>query len=244
MPDFAFSTDRFSHAAIAGAGSAGRTWHAAAQLLSMRILPVPDEPTVPEMAAALAAEVSDIPEPRLLTGYALGAMVALEVERLVPVQGLVLISAGFGINVGESLLDWVAANPPDLFDKMASVSLADPENAEQLALVVGDFEARGQPVVLRHLRALGSYRPRPPKNPPPTLVIWGERDRSVPLADHVRLALEYRGALAPIAGAAHKPYLERPAETVNWIRRAASWAGQAPVDRTATGRRPAGTPPR
>jgi pimeloyl-ACP methyl ester carboxylesterase len=243
MPDFASSPDKAaSHAVICGAGSAGLTWQRASELLPMRVLPVPDEPTVHAMAAALVAEVSELPGPRLLTGYALGAMVALEVQKLVPVGGLVLISAGFGIKVGRSLLDWVAANPPDLFEKMAKASLADPDNREEAALAVRDFEARGQPVVLRHLQALGAYRPQPPSTKPPTLVIWGEKDRSVPLADHIELALTYGGALAPIAGVAHKPYLERPEETVSWMRWAASLAAAAAGDRRATGHHPAGTP--
>lgn len=245
MPDFASSPENnVSHAVIPGAGSAGLTWEPASRLLPVRVLPVPDEPTVPEMAAALAAQAAELPEPRVLTGASLGAMVALELAKLVPVQGLILIATGFGITVGSSLLEWVAAAPADLFEKMAKVSLADPENREQVALTVRDFEARGQAVLLRHLRALGAYRPEPPANAPPTLVIWGEKDRSVPLADHVELALKYRGALAPIAGAAHKPFFERPEETVSWMRRAASWAVAAAGDRTATGPRPGGTPPR
>jgi pimeloyl-ACP methyl ester carboxylesterase len=243
MPDFAFSLDSgVSHAVIPGAGSAGLTWEPASRLLPMRILPPPDAPGVPAMAAALAAQVTALPEPRVLTGASLGAMVALEVEKLVPVQGLILIAAGFGVTVGESLLEWVAANPPDLFEKMARVSLADRENRDQVALAVRDFETRGQPVVLRHLQALGAYRPEPPADPPPALVIWGEKDRSVPLADHVELALRYRGVLAPVAGAAHKPFFERPEETVRWMRWAASWAVAAGA-RRATGHRPAGTPP-
>jgi pimeloyl-ACP methyl ester carboxylesterase len=243
MPDSASSPDSaVSHAVIPGAGSAGLTWEPASRLLSMRILPVPDEPSVPAMAAALAAQVAELRQPRVLTGASLGGMVALEVEKLVPIEGLVLIATGFGITVGESLLEWVAANPPDLFEKMARVSLADRENRDQVAVAARDFAARGQPVVLRHLRALGAYRPEPPADPPPTLVIWGREDRSVPLADHVELALRYRGVLAPVAGAAHKPFFERPEETVSWMRWAAWWAAAA-GDRRAPGLRPGGTPP-
>jgi pimeloyl-ACP methyl ester carboxylesterase len=213
-----------AHVVIAGAGSAGLTWEPASRLLPMTVLPAPDAPSVPQMAAALAPQVAALPEPRVLTGYALGAMVAVEVEKLVRVQALVLMSAGFGINVGQGLIDWIARAPPDLFERTARVSLAEGAAPELMALAVRDFEARGQAVLLTHLRALGAYRPSPPQDPPPTVVIWGEEDRSVPLADHLELALQYRGALAPVAGSAHKPYLERPAETVGWMRRAAAWA--------------------
>jgi pimeloyl-ACP methyl ester carboxylesterase len=90
-----------------------------------------------------------------------------------------------------------------------------------VAFVTRDLESRGQPVLRTHLTALGVYRPQELDAPPPTLVIWGEKDHSVPLADHVELALRCRGALAPIAGAGHMPWLERPAEVVQWIRTAA-----------------------
>jgi pimeloyl-ACP methyl ester carboxylesterase len=213
-----------SLAVIAGAGSAGLTWEPAARLLPMTVLPVPDAPSVAEMAAALAPQVAALPEPRVLTGYALGAMVAVEVEKLVAVQALVLVSAGFGIKVGESVLEWVTTAPSNLFERTAQVSLAKGSPDELTALAVRDFEARGQPVLLHHLTALAAYRPSPPEDPPPTLVIWGDKDRSVPFADHLELAVQYRAVLAPVSGAAHKPYLEQPAATIAWIRRAAGWA--------------------
>jgi len=203
---------------IPGAGSAGQTWARAAELLGARVLPVPDLPDVNAMAGALRAEVLALPEPRVLRGASLGAMVALEVARTTPVQGLVLLAAGWGLVVADSLLEWVAGNPPDLFPKMARISIAARDDTEAAAAVTNDFEARGHPVVHRHLSALSAYRPEPLPNPPPTLVIWGEHDRSVPLADHARLALEMRGLLAPIAGAAHKPFFERPEETAARIR--------------------------
>src|SRR6266566_4730973 len=163
MPDFASSPDSaVSHAVIPGAGSAGLTWEPASRLLSMRILPVPDEPSVPAMAAALAAQVAELPEPRVLTGASLGGMGALEVEKLVPVQGLILIATGFGITVGESLLEWVAANPPDLFEKMAGVSLADRENRDQVALAAraGDLGSGGPQRAARRPRGAGAQVPR------------------------------------------------------------------------------------
>ena len=50
------------------------------------------------------------------------------------------------------------------------------------------------------------------------MVLWGEKDRSVPLADHAALALQMHGVLVPIPGVAHKPFFERPEETVSRIR--------------------------
>jgi pimeloyl-ACP methyl ester carboxylesterase len=224
MPDFDSSADRVSLLVVPGAGSAGLTWRRTASMLGARVLPVPDRPTVVEMAETMIPEVAGVPEPRLLVGASLGAMVTLEVARRLPVRGLILIAAGFGIEVGDSFLSWVASNPPDLFPKMARASIADREDTAAVAECVRDFESRGWKVVHNHLRALGAYRPEPFPGPPPTLVIWGERDHSVPLAAHAELALRLGGMVAPIAGAGHKPFLEQPEETVRWIRRAVRWA--------------------
>lgn len=203
---------------IPGAGSAGQTWARAADLLGARVVPIPDRPDVPSMAAEILAEVEARSHPRVVIGASLGAMVALEVARATPVRGLVLLAAGWGLVVADSLLERVSENRPDLFLKMARTSIADRDDPEAVAAVVRDFEARGHPVVHRHMRALSGYRPEPLPNPPPTLVVWGEHDRSVPLADHARLALEMQGLLAPVAGAGHKPFFERPEETVARIR--------------------------
>jgi pimeloyl-ACP methyl ester carboxylesterase len=161
----------------------------------------------------------------------------LELARTVPVDALVLIAAGFGLEVSESLLEWIAANPPDLLRKVAKASIVDREDGEMIDLVTRDFAARGQPVLLHHLTALGAYRPQALEAPPPTLVIWGEGDRSVPLADHVELALRCRGALAPVPGAGHMPFLERPAQTLACIRMAEKLLRVPPGDEASSGRR-------
>jgi pimeloyl-ACP methyl ester carboxylesterase len=191
------------------------------QPLDATLLEVPDEPDVPAMAAALAPELTHMPKPLVLVGASLGAMVALELARSIPVDALVLIAAGFGIEVSDSLLEWIAANPPDLLAKVAKMSIAARDDEAMVDLVRSDFASRGQPVLLRHLTALGAHRPEPLAAPPPTLVLWGVGDRSVPLSDHVELALRCRGAVVPIEDAGHMPYLERPAEIVRWSRTAA-----------------------
>jgi pimeloyl-ACP methyl ester carboxylesterase len=215
---------------LPGAGSAGLPWEAAAAQLDAIVLPVPDEPDVPAMAAAVGPAIGDLARPRVVIGTSLGAMVALEVARSIELDALVLVAAGFGITVGESVLDWVASDPPDLLEKMATIGLADRSDRELAAIRFADFAARGQPVLLRHLRALAAYRPEPLADPPPTMVIWGEHDRGVPLADHAELAVRCDGVLVPIAGAGHAPFLERPDETVRWIR---DIAGRAAAARAA-----------
>jgi len=209
-----------SYVVLPGAGSAGLPWQAVAEQLDAEVLPVPDEPDVAAMAAAVEAAIAALPRPRVVIGASLGAMVALEVTRSVELDALVLVAAGFGITVGESVLGWVASDPPALLDKMARIGLADRSDGELAAIRLADFETRGQPVLLNHLRALAAYRPEPLEHPPPTVVIWGELDHGVPLADHAELALRCGGMLVPIAGAGHAPFLERPDETVAWIRAA------------------------
>jgi pimeloyl-ACP methyl ester carboxylesterase len=211
-----------SYAVLPGAGSAGLTWEPAARQLDALILPIGEEPDVPSMAAALAPAIEARPRPRVLVGTSLGAMVALEVARRTSVDALVLIAAGFGITVDDSVLSWVEEGPPDLLAKMARNGLANRDAAELVALREADFAARGQRVLLGHLRALAAYRPEPLADPPPTLVLWGEHDRGVPLADHAELALRTGGVLVPIGGAGHAPFLEQPEETVRWIRVAAA----------------------
>jgi pimeloyl-ACP methyl ester carboxylesterase len=205
---------------LPGAGSAGLPWAAVAERLGAHLLPVPDEPDVAAMAAEVESAIAALPRPRVVIGASLGAMVALEVARRIELDALVLVAAGFGIAVGEPVLEWVASDPPDLLEKMARIGLADRSDRELAAIRLEDFATRGQPVLLNHLRALAAYRPEPLEDPPPTVVIWGELDHGVPLADHAELALRCGGVLVPIAGAGHAPFLERPEETVAWIRAA------------------------
>jgi len=216
---------------IPGAGSAGLAWEEAAELLGAPIVPVPDAPDVAAMAARVEAAISAIPRPRVLIGTSLGAMVALEVARGVELDALVLVAAGFGITVADSVLEWVAANPPDLLDKMARSGLADREDERVIAIRLEDFRRRGQPVLLRHLTALGAHRPQPLEAPPPTVVIWGERDHAVPLSDHAELAVRCGGVLVPIADAGHAPFLEQPERVVAAIRDLAGRAALQTVPR-------------
>jgi pimeloyl-ACP methyl ester carboxylesterase len=210
-----------TYCVLPGAGSSGLAWTQTLEELGGVVLAVPDEPTVPAMAAALAPQVQELPRPLVVVGASLGAMVALELARTTEVDVLVLIAAGFGIRVSRSLLERIAANPPGLLEEVAAASIAAGEDPAMVDVVTRDFASRGQPVLLRHLTALREYRPEPLEAPPPTLVIWGADDHSVPLADHVELALRCRGAVAPMAGAGHMPFFERPTETVRWIRTAA-----------------------
>ena len=220
------SADGPRYCILPGAGGSGLSWASVLEELEGTLFEVPDADDVPAMAAALVPRVRELPRPLVLVGASLGAMVALELSRSIEVDALVLIAAGFGITVGDALLEWIAGDPPDLLPKVAKASIAARDDQDLMQLVVRDFAARGQAVLLRHLTALGAYTPQPLQQPPPTIVVWGERDRSVPLADHMELALRLRGAVAPVAGAGHMPFLERPDAIVRWIKVAGQMTGE------------------
>jgi pimeloyl-ACP methyl ester carboxylesterase len=208
-----------SYVVLPGSGSAGLVWErAAADLADTAVLPLPDEPDVDRIAAALEPEVRDASERPVLVGSSLGALVALALAPTVRPRALVLIAAGFGIDVHPSVITRIAADPPDLIASMARGVVADPNDAAVVDVVERDFAARGQPVLLRHMRALAEHRPAVPPTLPPTLVVWGTRDPGVSLRAHAELAMRCSGTLVPIAGAGHLPYLERTRETVAWIR--------------------------
>jgi pimeloyl-ACP methyl ester carboxylesterase len=210
---------------LPGAGSSGLTWEKVALDLDALVLPLGDEADVASVANALIPQIEALPRPRVIVGASLGAMVAIEVARLIEVDALVLIAAGFGVHVSDAALQWVEDNPPGLMDKMARIGLADADNTPLVALRERDFASRGgQPVLLRHLQALAAYRPEPLENPPFTFVLWGPLDRSVPLEDHVELATKLGGLLVPIDGSGHAPFLERPDETLKWIKIASAIA--------------------
>jgi pimeloyl-ACP methyl ester carboxylesterase len=210
-----------NYVVLTSAGSAGKPFATVVDELDAVLVTMPDVADVREMADSVRETIAVVPRPRVLVGASLGAMVALECARLGEADGLVLIAAGFGIRVADDVLEWVASNPPDLLAKNARIGLADPTDDELAAIREEDFAARGQPALLHHLQALAAYRPQPLSAPPPTVVLWGESDRGVPLADHTALAQRCRGVVVPVAGAGHAPFLEQPAETVRWTR----WLG-------------------
>ena len=214
-------TPGLSYAVLPGSGSAGLVWErAASELGCARIFPLPDERDVAAMCEALLGDIERMPRPRVLVGSSLGALVALELADRTPVDALVLIAAGFGIDVHPSVLKRIAANPPGLLREMSIGVVAAGTDESVTELVERDFEARGQAVLLRHMKVLARHRPRPPADPPPTLVLWGSQDPAVTLAAHAELALQCGGMLVPVAQAGHLPYLEQPEVTVSWIRAA------------------------
>jgi pimeloyl-ACP methyl ester carboxylesterase len=218
-----------SYAVIPGAGCAGLTWAQVADDLGAVVLPAPVRGDIPAIAAAMEGAVAELPSPRVVVGASFGAMVALELARRIEIDALVLVAAGFGIEVSEALIEWMVRNPPNLWHKMAKICLGGREEPALIDAIVEDYEAGGREEHIVHSRALQAYEPEPLPEPPPTLVLWGVNDRAVPVEAHLELARECRGALVPVDGAAHVPFLEQPRVVSEWIRRATTLVGVTAV---------------
>lgn len=216
-----------SIAVIPGGGSAGLTWGEVAGELDAVVLRAPDEPSVEAMADGLVGTIATMTRPRVLVGASMGALVALELARRLDLDALVLIACGFGIEVSDSVIEWMESNPAGIHHKLAKICVADRQDAAKIELLVADYDAGGHERHLRQVKAMAAYTPKRLPDPPPTIVIWGMQDSAVPLADHVELACQCSGAVVPIADAAHVPFFEQPAATSRWIRVAATLAATA-----------------
>ena len=84
-----------------------------------------------------------------------------------------------------------------------------------LPVIAGDAWTAGPRVLLRALRniQLDDVRPLLPQIRVPTLIIWGDRDRLVPIADGWELRrLIPDSRIAVLRGAAHNAMVDRPAD--------------------------------
>lgn len=203
-------------AILPGAGSDGGPWSAVAEQLDAEIVELPDSEDVARMAQ-LVGEKLGAGEEIVLVGASLGAMVALQLAQRRTIAGLVLMAAGFGVHVAPEVLDRFDDAAPDLLERVAAGGLGRRE-PELVRARLDDFERRGVDVLARHLRALAAYRPTAPTTVIPTVVLHGELDRAVPLADHLELTIQTNGLLRPLRGVGHSLYLEAPDEVVRWTR--------------------------
>ncbi|GAF49541.1 hypothetical protein RW1_093_00280 [Rhodococcus wratislaviensis NBRC 100605] len=185
----------------------------------MHVLPLPGFDTVEAMAEAVEKQLPATDRPRIVVGASLGAMVGLQLLQTVRFDAFIALATGFGIHVDTQVLDRIRESPEDVLMRTARSSLANRDAGDLLEIAVEDLRSRGRDVLISHLTALGSYDPKVPDELPETVVVWGSGDRSVPLEDHVSLARTMKGVLAPVDGAGHLPFLERPDDVARIISR-------------------------
>ena len=206
---------------LPGAGGDASLWEPLAARFGGRVVPLPRARSVAAIADELSAEALAAPEPPVLAGNSLGALVALELARRRPVAGLLLLAAGWEFPVADSVLAAAAAATPMTYARIADRCLGGPTAPpELLAAIERDFASREPGTLADHLTAIRDQPRRDPgPQPPTTILLRGGRDRSVSLEDQVELAARLGAALVQIPEAAHMPFVDHPDEVGLWLER-------------------------
>lgn len=188
--------------------------------------------TLAGVAAAVAAALASLPEPPTVLGWSLGGAVALQWALAAPraIARLVLVSTtpcfvrrddwpqAMSALTLSRFGDELAASYPATLQRFLTLQVQDSERArEVLAQLRRQWSgsARGAPPqALRaalDVLAATDLRGQVAGIEHPALIISGERDTLVPAAAGAWLAAALpAGRHAPIAGAAHAPFLSHP----------------------------------
>lgn len=165
---------------------------------------------------AVAREVWDDDEPRVLAGNSMGGAVALWValERNIPLDGLVLTGTGAKLGVADELLDALDRDFDAALERLhAPNTLFHDTDEEMKERSVSMMRAAGKRVTTRDFRTCDRYdvRDRLGEVNIPALAITGEHDSLTPPSFHEYLEKELpNGECELITDAAHLSFLERP----------------------------------
>lgn len=193
---------------------------------------------LPTLAATIDDATADIDAPVTLLGWSLGGQVALQwaLARPARVQRLILVASTPSFVARE---DWPHAMAPATLarfgdelrvayrltlQRFLSLQVQGSDAGRRaLAKLRGSLFERGEPsphVLAAALMLLheADLRPLLARVAVPALVIAGERDTLVPLAATQALAAAMpQGTHAPIAGAAHAPFLSHPSAFIDAV---------------------------
>lgn len=172
-------------------------------------------------------------KPSVIVGHSMGGAVAMQLALDHPqlVSGLVLIdSASLGSYICEELIDLMAGEAgTDTARSLLTLFFEDPKlvndrGVEEMAgfQEQGGWEAQQALAdsAFANVKQRRALQEQISSIDIPVLLIWGERDRVIPMADAVASLMVFPDALLKIVpGVGHVPQVERPAEVGKAIDR-------------------------
>ena len=195
----------------------------------------PDEVTLADHAGDVSAAADELGlREFILVGHSLGGGVAMQFAALFPdrLRGLVLVDSAplgglkgvdYGILEKSVANNWLVAG--------LKATMVQPVAEEYFALLASDC-IRSLPAVIPNTRALeaADFTADAPRFAKPVLVVQGEHDPLVPLAEAQKTAAAYpRAVLTVIAAAGHSPQVEQTDAFVRCLREFAAALPGGPV---------------
>lgn len=190
--------------------------------------------SVPGLASDIAAALgSSKRKPAVVVGHSMGGAVAMQLAIDHPelIAGLVLIdSAGLGASISDELVQLMAGKPgADTARALLTLFFADKKlvndrGIEEMAGFQQDGGWEAQQALAKAAfpggRQHSALRDSLSRIDKPVLLIWGENDRVIPLADAVAALSDFPDALLKVLpNIGHVPQVEQPATVATAVDR-------------------------